>query len=100
MTPPSSSTIERPGAPSVPDKPPAPSGWISPDTAVRLLVTFTVVVLYYAYREPVVAWLHKTWEALTGYAIKQATVGVWLVASLLLAAVLLWRHVLKRDKRF
>jgi hypothetical protein len=105
MTPLSPVTLDKPINPPAPEGRAADAGQargprVSTDTLVRLLVSAAVVVAYYAFREQVVAWLQKSWESLTGIATRPATVGVWLVACLLAGMVLLWRHVLKRDKRF
>jgi len=103
MTPPSAVTLDRPVAvPPVapPGKPSAPPAGSRVGLVIRLLITAVVIVLYYVYRTEAVHWLERIWTKLTGSAVQQATMSVWLVAALLVGMVVLWLKLLKKDKRF
>ncbi len=109
MTPASAVTGDRPPAPPIAPpfadtKPPAPpvppARRNSANVILRLLITATVLLLYYLYREPAVAWLEDAWRALTGGVMKQTSMAVWLVAALIAAMVALWWRLLQKDKRF
>jgi hypothetical protein len=73
---------------------------ISAALVLRLMVTLAVVVAYYAFRHPAVAWLEAAWVRWSGAATRPSTMGVWLVLGVIALLVVLWRRVLAKDKRF
>src|SRR5882757_2862374 len=77
-----------------------PVGWPRLDLIVRLAFSLALVAGYYAFREELIRWLQDQYAARTGGTVGQHTMGVWLVAGLIVALVVLWRRLLAKDKRF
>lgn len=93
-TPPDGLTTDPPAKP----KPPAPV--FTADLMVRIGITALLVVAYFWGRGVLAGWLMAAWTAVTGGVMKPAAAGVWVVAALLAAVVVIWRKVLAKDKRF
>lgn len=103
MTPVSPPMLDRPVEPPTTTPPveraTTPAAF-SLDLLVRIAVTIGLVVAYYAYRTPAIAWLQRAYTEMTGAITKPTTMGVWVVAGLLVVVIALWRRTLTKDKRF
>jgi hypothetical protein len=97
MTLPANALGKAPSGGTIP--PPAGSG-TRLDLVVRLAFSLALVAGYYAFREELIRWLQDQYAARTGGTVGQHTMGVWLVAGLIVALVVLWRRLLAKDKRF
>lgn len=69
-------------------------------TAWRVAVSAALVGGYFWQRDGVAEWVQGQALLLAGADLKPATVAVWLVAALIAVLVVLWRDLLRRDKRF
>lgn len=78
---------------ALPDRPTAlPARPAALDLYLRLAVTAALLAGYFLQGHELIAWLRE--------ASGVQTMGIWVVAALLVALVLIWRKVLAKDKRF
>jgi hypothetical protein len=80
-----------------------PRSTITAGLLVRLLLTIVLLVGYFWLRDSIVNLLKSPFRDLELGTLVRGLVdatGVWLVAGLLLALVVIWRKLLAKDKRF
>jgi hypothetical protein len=112
----SAGVADRPAAPPGKAGGPPPTSVFGADFLVRLLLTVVLLTGYFWLRGDIVRTLQAPFRdfllaptaptpALAYYALSVVkgvieAMGVWLVAGLLIALVVIWRKTLARDKRF
>jgi hypothetical protein len=94
--------VARPAGPPGPTsgRPSAQSAWFSPELFVRLVVSAALLLLYYATRRIVVAWVEPVFQRLLGKEAGFQVAAVLLVVGLLASLLLVWWRTLAKDKRF
>jgi hypothetical protein len=102
MTPVNSAIADRPSStlPEIPPPPAAPSKGVSSAVWMRVATSLALLVGYFYFRESLVEWLRRTLLEQASVDLKATSIGVWLVALLIVSLVYLWRKTLAKDKRF